>query len=133
MVIAQIEGIGETYGAKLEAIDVRTPEALLELGATRKGRRTLAERTGIREELILTWVNHADLMRIAGVGPQFAELLEAAGVDSPAELARRRADHLADALHDADAEKHLVGRVPSAATVQEWIEQARQLSRVVEH
>ena len=133
MVIAEIEGIGATYAAKFEAIGVKTPDALLKLGATRKGRRELAERTGIREELILTWVNHADLMRIDGVGPQFAELLEAAGVDSPVELAHRRATALAEALHAADATQHLVGRVPSETTVQSWIEQARHLSRVVEH
>ena len=80
--IIDIEGVGDAYAEKLKAAGIKTVDGLLEAGATAKGRKNLAETTGISEKLILRWVNHADLFRINGVGPQFAELLEAAGVDT---------------------------------------------------
>ena len=88
MKIEEIEGIGPAYGAKLTAAGVTTTEQLLERGASRKGRTELAGTTGITDTLILEWVNHADLMRIKGVGSEYSDLLEAAGVDSPAEIGR---------------------------------------------
>ncbi|HSK12843.1 MAG TPA: DUF4332 domain-containing protein, partial [Phnomibacter sp.] len=92
--IIDIEGIGETYGAKLKTAGVPKTGELLAKAGTKKGRQELAATTGIPESLILTWVNHADLMRINGIGGQFSELLEAAGVDSVKELAQRNADNL---------------------------------------
>jgi predicted flap endonuclease-1-like 5' DNA nuclease len=133
VVIAEIEGIGPTYAARFEAADIHSVEALLAAGATRRGRRQLAGKTDIREELILEWVNHADLMRIDGVGPQYADLLEAAGVDSPAELAHRNAANLALTFQEVEAARHLVNRSPSEEMVRGWIEQARALDTVVEH
>ncbi len=133
MGIAEIEGIGPAYGAKLEAAGIRSAAALLKAGATRAGRKTLADQTGIRADLILEWVNHADLMRIDGVGSQYADLLEAAGVDSPAELAQRNAKNLAKTFQEADAARNTVARIPSEGMVAGWIEQARGLAKVVEH
>ena len=92
--IIDIEGIGEAYAAKLEAAGVKTPEDLLAACASAKGRKEMAEKTEISEKLILRWTNHADLFRIKGVGPQFAELLEAAGVDTVKEFRHRVAANL---------------------------------------
>ncbi|WP_047391447.1 MULTISPECIES: DUF4332 domain-containing protein [Chitinibacter] len=131
--IIDIEGIGESYAAKLQAAGVSTVEALLEQGRTPKGRDTLAETTGISGKLILKWVNHADLFRIKGVAGQFAELLEAAGVDTVAELARRNAANLADALAATNAEKKLAGSTPSLTQVEKWIAEAKELPRGVEY
>ena len=132
MAIEEIEGIGPAYAAKLEGAGIRSTDALLEAGATRSGRRDLAEKTGIKPELILEWVNHADLMRIKGVGSQYADLLEAAGVDSPAELAHRNAENLAQTFQEVDAARNTVVRIPSAAVVAGWIEQAKSMPKVVE-
>ncbi len=134
MNIEEVEGIGPAHGASLRAAGVLTTDHLLEQGAGESGRRALAEATGIGHDQILTWVNHADLMRLDGVGSEYADLLEAAGVDSPPELARRNAANLAQTFQELDAARpNTVRRVPSEATVSGWIEQAKALPRVVTH
>lgn len=134
MQIEEVEGIGPVHGAKLTAVGVATTEALLEQGASANGRRRLAEATGISETAILTWVNHCDLMRLDGVGPQYSELLEAAGVDSPAELAQRNAGNLATTIEEVVAARPgIVRRTPSQSMIEGWITQAKRLPKVVEH
>jgi predicted flap endonuclease-1-like 5' DNA nuclease len=134
MKIEVVEGIGPTFAEKLIAAGVATTEALLERGASDAGRSRLAADTGIPERLLLEWVNHADLMRLDGVGSEYADLLEAAGVDSCAELARRNAANLAQTFQELDAARpNTVRRVPSEETIRGWIEQADKLARVVSH
>ncbi len=129
----EIEGIGPAYEAKLEAAGVKSVEGLLEAGAGRKGREELAEQTGISEKLILEWVNRADLARVKGIGSEYADLLEAAGVDSVPELARRNGANLTARMAELNGEKSLVRRVPTAKQVEDWIEQSKALPRVVTH
>lgn len=131
--IVEIEGIGSVYQGKLEAAGVQTVEALLTAGATRKGREELARKTGVADALILKWVNHADLFRIKGVAGQYAELLEAAGVDTVAELAHRNAANLHAAMVKINGEKNLVRALPEASQVAKWIEEAKTLPRAVEY
>ena len=131
--IIDIEGIGPAYADKLRAVGVASVDALLEKGATADGRATLVEETGIDAPRVLRWVNHADLMRVVGVGPQVAELLEAAGVDSVPELAQRNVDNLVTGLAETNEARNLVSRVPSADDVAVWIEQAKALPRIVAH
>lgn len=131
--IIDIEGVGDGYAAKLKDAGVSSVEKLLEVGATAKGRATLAEKTGISEKHILKWVNHADLFRINGVAGQFAELLEAAGVDTVPELAQRNAENLHKKLAEANDAKNLTNSLPSAASIQKWIDEAKTLPRVVTH
>jgi predicted flap endonuclease-1-like 5' DNA nuclease len=126
-----IEGIGQVYGEKLQAAGLSTVEALLEQGATPKGRQALAEKTGISGHLILEWVNRADLFRIKGVGEEYSDLLEAAGVDTVPELAQRKAENLHAKFVEVNAAKKLVRRLPTQAQVAEWIEQAKQLPRAI--
>ncbi|RAJ10604.1 uncharacterized protein DUF4332 [Chitinophaga skermanii] len=126
--IHEIEGIGSTYASKLQGVGINTVEKLLEDGASKSGRSKLTETTGIPEKLILKWVNHADLMRINGVGGQFAELLEAAGVDTVRELRNRVPANLHQRLADVNDTKNLVGRIPSLNEITEMIEQAKTLS-----
>jgi predicted flap endonuclease-1-like 5' DNA nuclease len=134
MKIEDVEGIGPTFAEKLSAAGVATTEALLDRGASDAGRARLASETGISEQLLLKWVNHADLMRIDGVGSEFADLLEAAGVDSCAELAQRNAANLAQTFQELDAARpNTVRRVPSEETVRGWIDQADKLAKVVSH
>ncbi len=134
MRIDEIEGVGPAQAEKLTAAGVSTTEELLEHGAKPSGRDRLAADTGISGTLILEWVNHADLMRIPGVGSEYSDLLEAAGVDSPVELARRNAANLAQTFQEVDAARpNMVRRVPSEATVEAWIAAARDLDRIVEH
>lgn len=131
--IKEIEGIGPAYGAKLESAGIATQEALLERACTRAGRSGLAEKTGITETMILEWVNRADLARIKGVGSEYADLLEAVGVDSVPEMANRNAANLCTKMAEINAAKHLVRHLPSESEVAHWIEHAKTLDRVVMH
>ena len=134
MKIEDVEGIGPAYAAKLTAAGVSSTDALLEQGAKPGGRKTLEEATGIAHTLILEWVNHVDLMRINGIGSEYSDLLEAAGVDSPAELAQRNAANLANTFQEVIAAlPGDVRRIPSESVVQGWIDQAKSLPKVVEH
>lgn len=131
--IIDIEGVGEVYAEKLVAAGVNTADELLEKCAKPAGRKALAEATGISPKLILKWANHADLFRIKGVGPQFAELLEAAGVDTVKELKHRVAANLTAKLEEVNAEKNLVNRVPAEKEVQKMIDLAKDLPAVMEY
>ena len=134
MKIEDVEGIGATFAAKLSEAGVTTTDALLERAGSGAGRDKLSEATGISEKLLLEWVNHADLMRINGVGSEYADLLEAAGVDSCAELAQRNAANLATTFREVDAARpNMVRRVPSEETVAGWIAAAKKLDKIVEH
>ncbi|HEY3291657.1 MAG TPA: DUF4332 domain-containing protein [Anaerolineae bacterium] len=131
--IIEIEGIGEAYAQKLAAAGIDTVEVLLEKGATPKGREELAEKTAISHKLVLKWVNHADLFRINGVRGQYAELLEAAGVDTVVELGHRKADNLHAKMEEVNKAKNLVNRPPSVAEVTKWVEEAKKLPRKVSY
>ena len=125
--IVDVEGIGAVYAEKLIAAGIESTEALLEKCAKPAGRAALAEATGISPKLILTWANHTDLMRINGVGPQFSELLEAAGVDTVKELRNRNAENLAAKVLEINNQKKLVRRVPVLKEIIKMIEQAKEL------
>ena len=129
--LIDIEGIGPKYAKKLKAIGVSTTEKLLEMGATPAGRKELASKSGITDTLILEWVNLADLFRIKGVGEEYSDLLEEAGVDTVPELAQRNAENLYAKLQEVNAAKELVRRLPAQSQVANWIEQAKSLDRVV--
>lgn len=131
--IEAIEGIGEQYAAKLHAIGITTVENLLEQGAAAAGRAHIAEQTGIDAARLLKWVNHADLFRIKGVAGQFAELLEAAGVDTVKEFRNRVAANLHPKLAELNMTKKLVGRVPSLAELQDMIAIAKTLEPKVSY
>lgn len=129
--IIDIEGIGEAYAAEFQEVGINTAEELLARGATAAGRAQVAEITGISPKLILKWVNHADLFRITGVGPQFAELLEAAGVDTVKELRHRNAANLAEKLAEVNYEKHLTRRVPAESELQRMIDEAKVIDPLI--
>ena len=131
--IIDIEGVGEVYAEKLMAVGINTPEELLEKCAKPAGRKTLADQTDISPKLILKWTNHADLFRINGVGPQFAELLEAAGVDTVKELKHRVPENLQKKLAEVNEVKNLTNRVPAVSEVERMIEQAKELPAVMEY
>jgi predicted flap endonuclease-1-like 5' DNA nuclease len=128
-----IEGIGPVYAQKLRAAGVSTVETLLQAGNTPQGRHELAEKAGIGVEHILGWVNRADLMRVRGVGEEYGDLLERAGVNTVVELALRNADNLYQKMLEVNEEKRLVRRPPTRDMVASWIEQAKALPRVVSY
>ncbi len=125
--IIDIEGVGDVYAEKLQAAGINKVSQLLDKCAAPKGRKELAEATGISEKLILRWTNHADLFRINGVGPQFAELLEAAGVDTVKEFRHRVAENLQPKLVEVNEQKNICNRVPAVVEVQKMIDQAKEL------
>lgn len=131
--LISIEGIGKTYHAKLAEAGLKSTEALLSAGATPKGRAEVAEKTGIDSDLILRWVNMADLFRIKGVGEEYSDLLEAAGVDTVVELARRNATNLHNKMIEVNDEDRKVRRLPTANQVNDWVEQAKALDRMVSY
>lgn len=131
--IIDIEGIGSEYKKKLAAIGIKTTEALLKQGATPKGRKLIEEKTKIGHRLILEWVNLADLFRVKGIGEEYSDLLEEAGVDTVVELSNRNADNLLSKINEVNKVKKLVRRPPALSMVKSWIEQAKKLDRVIEY
>ncbi len=129
--ISDIEGIGATYAEKLQANGITTTDALLERAADPKGRKQLAQDTEISGKLVLRWVNMADLFRIKGVGEEYADLLEAAGVDTVVELAQRNAGNLHAKMTEVNAEKNLVRQMPSSGKVAQWVDEAKSLPRAI--
>jgi predicted RecB family nuclease len=129
--LSEVEGIGSAYAEKLESAGIGSTDALLERGSNPKGRQQIADATGISDKLILRWVNHVDLFRVKGVAGEYAELLEAAGVDTVPELAQRNPENLHAALAAANEPKKLVRQVPALSQVAGWIEEAKGLPRVV--
>ncbi|MED5373382.1 MAG: DUF4332 domain-containing protein [Myxococcota bacterium] len=129
--IEEVEGIGPAYAEKLAAAGVTNTDELLEKGATPAGRKGLAEASDISGKLILTWCNQADLMRISGVGPQWAELLQASGVDTVKELRNRNAANLAKKMDEVNEEKNLTNGAVSEKKVAGWVEQAKEMEPVL--
>ncbi|MDD5603520.1 MAG: DUF4332 domain-containing protein [Eubacteriales bacterium] len=128
-----IEGIGEAYEVKLQEVGIKSIEALLDACVTKKGRTALAEKSGISEKLILKWANHADLSRVKGIGGEYSELLEAAGVDTVPELANRNAANLYKKMQEVNEKKELVRKLPTQEQLEDWIKQASQLPRKLEY
>ncbi len=131
--ISEVEGIGPTFAAKLQEAGIGTVEGLLKAGGAAAGRKDLATRTGIDIKILLDWVNRADLARIKGVGSEYADLLETAGVDSVTELGTRKAENLHAKLTELNAAKSLVRRVPTLAEVEKWVAEAKTLEQAVTH
>lgn len=131
--IIDIEGIGTQYAEKLKSAGINTTDDLLEQCKSSKGRKGIAESTGISEKLVLRWTNHADLFRVKGIGEEYADLLEAAGVDTVPELGQRNAANLCTKLNEVNEAKKLTRQPPSEKQVGDWIEQAKSLPRVIEY
>jgi predicted flap endonuclease-1-like 5' DNA nuclease len=133
MKISAIEGIGPAYAAKLSKAGIRSVEALLKNGASDKGRKEIAAATGITHTSILEWVNRADLFRVKGIGSQYSDLLEKAGVDSAVELSKRVAGNLYGKMVEVNQAKNTVNKMPGLEQVKKWINQAKKLPRVVSY
>ncbi len=131
--IDTLEGIGASHAQKLAAAGATTTGKLLDKCATPKGRKDMVEATGLSDKLILRWANMADLMRVKGVGEEYSELLEAAGVDTVKELRTRRAENLAAALKNANARRKLVRQVPAESQVARWIAHSKTLMPKLKH
>jgi predicted flap endonuclease-1-like 5' DNA nuclease len=131
--IKQIEGIGDAYGERLTQLEIHTTADLLKMGSTKSGRQHIAEKAAIPESLVLTWVNHADLMRIDGIAGQFAELLEASGVDTVKELSLRNPENLHLKMAEVNNQFGLTGKVPSVETLSQMIEQAKKMEQKIFH
>jgi len=131
--LIDMEGIGPAYAQKLQSAGVQTSRSLLKQGATPKGRDSIAEISGISPTLVLKWVNHADLFRIRGVGEEYADLLEQAGVDTVVELAQRNAENLFQKVTTINQEKRLVRKLPTETQIKDWIDQAKKLPRVISY
>lgn len=131
--LSVIEGVGNAYSVKLESAGIRSLENLLKTCCGKKGRRELAKKTGISEKQILNWVNRADLARVKGIGTQYADLLECAGVDTVPELAQRKPENLHAKMIEVNSRKKLVRQLPVLVQVHRWVKQAKELPRMVTH
>jgi predicted flap endonuclease-1-like 5' DNA nuclease len=131
-----ILGIGAVYQTKLANAGIKTVNALLLAGGKRSDRARLSKATGISDKLLLTWINHGDLMRVTGAGPEYARLLERAGVDTVPELAKRQSANLAAALakaNDLGGGKVATHRVPDETTTTKWVTNAKTFVRLVSY
>jgi predicted flap endonuclease-1-like 5' DNA nuclease len=133
MNISKIEGIGPAYATKLSEQGIKTTEGLLKAAASRKDRKLLSEQTGLSNHQILEWVNRADLMRVKGIGEEYSDLLEAAGVDTVKELANRNPDNLHQTLIKTNVEKRLVRREPALSEVKSWVNESKRLPAVISY
>lgn len=131
--LVEVEGIGPTFAAKLAQAGIKNTQDLLEKGKTPSGRNEIAAKTGIASSLILEWVNHIDLWRIKGVGSEYADLLEEAGVDTVVELSKRVPENLLKKMTEVNAEKKLVRQLPTLKMVASWVAQAKELPRVISY
>lgn len=131
--LVKIEGIGEKYAIKLKMVGISTTDTLLDRGSTPQGREEIAKKSGITKTLILEWVNLADLFRIKGVGEEYSDLLEEAGVDTVVELAQRNPDNLYQSVVEVNQKKKLVRKLPTQGQVKDWVKQAKKLPRVLEY
>ena len=131
MSIEKIEGIGAVYAGKLAPLGIKTTEALLEKGASPQGRKEIAEKSDISSKLILRWINMADLFRIKGIGEEYSDLLEAAGVDTVPELAQRNPENLHEKMAEVNEKKKLVRQLPGKQMVSDWVAEAKKLPRVM--
>ncbi len=131
--LEDVEGIGTAYRERLLTAGIKTTDDLLVRCATAKGRQGICEKTGLGHALVLNWTNKADLMRVKGVGPQYSELLEAAGVDTVKELRHRAPEHLAVKMREVNRERRLCQRPPNAPVIERWVTHAKGLSPRVRH
>ncbi|MBW6499067.1 MAG: DUF4332 domain-containing protein [Bacteroidales bacterium] len=131
--IEDLEGVGPVLGEKFRSAGVNNTDTLLAHSKTKKQRKELAEKTGISEDKVLKFANMVDLYRIKGIGSEFAELLEAAGVDTVPELAQRNAENLTKKIEEVNLEKKLVRRTPALKEVEGWVTQAKELPRALEY
>ena len=131
--IEAVEGIGRAYADRFRKIGITRTGHLLERGRTRRGRKELSDELTVEEALILKWVNLCDLMRLKGVGGEYSELIEAAGVDTVKELRNRNPQNLAKAMRDANDARKLVRQLPGEKQVTRWIEEAKTLEPAVEY
>jgi len=130
--IEDIEGIGTTIGEKLRNAGISNTDTLLDLSKTATQRKTLAEKTGLADVQILKYANMVDLYRVNGIGSEYAQLLEASGVDTIPELAQRNAENLTTKLSEVNEQKKLTRKVPTVTEVTGWVNQAKELPRVIE-
>jgi predicted flap endonuclease-1-like 5' DNA nuclease len=131
--LVDIEGVGAKFATKLEKAGVKSTSDLLKKGATPAGRKEIAEKSGLSDHQILEWVNRVDLYRIKGVGSEYSDLLEAAGVDTVVELGTRKAANLVAKMVELNTAKKKVRKLPTLAQVEDWIAQAKKLPRVVKY
>ncbi len=129
--IIDIEGIGPKYTKMLKKVGVTQTKHLLSRGASKKGRKDLATEAGLKETQILKWTNMADLMRIRGVGEEYSELLEVAGVDTVKELRNRKAENLYEKMAEVNTKKKLVRQLPGPKQVKGWVAHAKKLKPVM--
>ena len=131
--LSEIEGIGSAYAEKLASAGISTMETLLDKCSQAADRKKLAELSDISPNLILKWANRADLARVKGIGSEYADLLECAGVDTVPELAQRNAANLLAKMEEVNGVKHLVRQLPSATQVASWVESAKSLGRKINY
>lgn len=129
--LSEIEGLDESMEQKLKSVGITSEEELVAASATKENRADLAMKIEVPEKVILKWANRADLARINGVGIEYADLLEAAGVDTIPELAQRKADHLLSKLTAVNEEYEFVKKLPTENQLEDWIFQAKELPRIL--
>lgn len=131
--IDEIRTLPHRDATRLRKVGVRTTDSLLKRAATRSGRAQLSDETDISTADILEWVNYADLMRVKGIGGEYAELLMICGISTVRELRRRNGVALTAKIQNVNEKKDLVKRLPTEVMVATWIDRASELDVLVRH
>jgi nucleotidyltransferase/DNA polymerase involved in DNA repair len=129
--IDQVAGIGQREATKLRKVGVRTSKSLTACASTRRGRTELAKKTGLTPRDLQLWVHHADLLRVRGVGAEYAVLLVEAGVDTLRDLRRRNPTALLAKIIGLNGSQRVVDRLPTEAMVEGWIVAASDLDPAI--
>jgi predicted RecB family nuclease len=122
--IGELRGIHPKEATRLRKAGVRTTESLLRHASNKRGRNALAKATDLDADKLLDWVNRADLMRIKGVGAEYADLLKMVGVDTVKTLRRRNPRSLLNSMIEVNDSERLVRRLPTESMVAAWVELA---------
>ncbi len=117
---------------KLQKAGVSTTEDLLNKAAKTKDRKALAKSSGVPAGTLLDLARRCDLLRIKGIGSEMVLLLEAAGVKSVAELAKKDVAGLSAAVTSANKEKKITEKPPADEQIKFWIDEAKKLPVVLE-
>lgn len=125
--IDSINGMTHTEATKLRRARVRTTVTFLQIASTRSGRALLTKETGITSPKLLHWAKRAELMKIKNLGRDYADLLEAVGVESVTDLKRRNPESLHEMMHNANQAKKIVDRMPSLKRVANWIDDSKDI------
>lgn len=129
--LAKLISIGENNADRLGRLGIDTPVALILSGASSKGRKEIADKTGLKGATILMWVRQAELFRLMGFGEQDANLLQLAGVIDASDLAHQQPALFYQTLLQVKQKTNTFYQIPTLSQLTKWINQSKRMLRLI--